>query len=85
MAREAGLCYAGVGIVTNVAAGLGDDEPVSIEGIGVTREQHGAALEKVLANALEAVSGSGPSDCGCPGLLGAWQSAAWFGERSGNG
>lgn len=85
MAREAGLCYASVGIVTNVAAGLGDDEPVSIEDIGRTREQHGAPLEKVLANALEAVSNAGPADCACPGLLGKWQSASWFNERSGNG
>ncbi len=85
MAREAGLCYASVGIVTNVAAGLGDDEPVSIEDISHTREQCGSALEKVLANALETVSNTGPAGCRCPGLLGKWQSASWFGERSGNG
>ncbi|MGW5170326.1 MTAP family purine nucleoside phosphorylase [Streptomyces nodosus] len=85
MAREAGLCYASVGIVTNVAAGLGDDEPVSIEDIGRTREQHGSALEKVLTDALEAVGNAGPADCGCPGLLGKRQPASWSGEHPGNG
>jgi 5'-methylthioadenosine phosphorylase len=85
MAREAGLCYASLGIVTNVAAGLGDVEPVSIDDIGRTREQHGSALQKVLADALEAVGAAEPSECGCAGLLGSWQPASWSGTRSGLG
>ncbi|MFJ8753949.1 MTAP family purine nucleoside phosphorylase [Streptomyces sp. NPDC102441] len=85
MAREAGLCYASVGIITNVAAGLGHDESVSIEGIGHTRQQHGASLEKVMADVLEAVSDAGPPDCGCPALLGKRQTASWYGDRPENG
>lgn len=81
MAREAGLCYASVGIITNIAAGLGESEPVSIEGIGRTREQYGAVLEKVLGHALRAVNAVDVDPCGCSELLGTWQSAPWLRHR----
>lgn len=81
MAREAGLCYASVAIVTNVAAGLGGDEPVSIEEISRTRRQYGAAQEKILTTAVEAVGEAGAVDCTCPRSLGEWQPASWRDEH----
>lgn len=85
MAREAGLCYASIGIVTNIAAGLVENESVSIEGIGRARKQYGAALEKVLGRALEAVNSADVGPCGCSELLGEWQPASWLGQGADNG
>ena len=66
LAREAGLCYATLCVVTNRAAGT-SSVPLSLATHGSVVRDRAAAMRSVLAAAVERLDAS-PGACGCAGL-----------------
>jgi 5'-methylthioadenosine phosphorylase len=67
LARELGLCYATIALVTDLDAGVGADDAVTQEQVFAIFRQHLEALKGVLG---AVVAGLGPPDgCGCAGWL----------------
>lgn len=62
LAREAGLCYASLGIVTNFGAGL-TAEPVDHEGVVERMQVHVEEVRTLLLTAAELVPGAGCTVC----------------------
>lgn len=69
LAREAGLCYATIALVTNFAAGI-SDRPLSHEEVLLEMERGRDSLERLL---MEAAAEIEPSrSCGCSSAAGPW-------------
>jgi 5'-methylthioadenosine phosphorylase len=62
MAREAGLCYAALGLVTNLAAGLSDEEPAHAE-VQKIVEQCAPAIRAILLKVIAGAAQIPPCRC----------------------
>jgi 5'-methylthioadenosine phosphorylase len=67
LARELGLCYATIALVTDVDAGISREESVDQARVFALFEQHTGRLKKLLASVISTL---GPvADCGCADWL----------------
>lgn len=60
LAREAGLCYGAIAVVTNLAAGL-SPVPLSHDEVRMAMQDAGANLRSILISAVSRI----PEDCSC--------------------
>lgn len=63
LAREAGLCYSSVAVVTNRAAGLAE-EPLSHEDVLAIMSENNSRLQRLLMRAIDLTPPE--RSCGCP-------------------
>jgi 5'-methylthioadenosine phosphorylase len=75
MLREAGLCHGAVGLVTNRAAGIGNN-PVSNQDVLDARAKFAKVLEDVVVGSLHHMSKLSDTPCDCPSRSGI-QTPAW--------
>lgn len=69
LAREAGLCYAAIALVTNFAAGI-SDRPLSHQEVLEEMERGRNSLERLLVETAAEIEPS--RSCGCPSAAGPW-------------
>src|SRR6478735_8809037 len=67
LARELGLCYATIALVTDVDAGVSKEESVDQAQVFALFEQHVGRLKLLLADVVAGLDGVG--DCGCAAWL----------------
>jgi len=75
LARELGMCFAGLGLVTDYDTGAGpegDGEPVTMEAVFAILADNVERVRGVLARTIESLGGAGSArDCGCAAAGGA--------------
>ena len=67
LARELGLCYATIALVTDLDAGVSKEESVDQAQVFALFEKHIDGLKKLLADVVSGLDGVG--DCGCAAWL----------------
>ena len=67
LARELGLCYATIALVTDLDAGVSNAESVDQAQVFALFEKHIDGLKKLLADVVSGLDGVG--DCGCAAWL----------------
>ena len=68
LARELGLCYAGLALVTDRDAGVEDDPthpPVTMEAVLAVLASNAAATQELLARVIPTIPAAGVAACGC--------------------
>jgi 5'-methylthioadenosine phosphorylase len=68
LARELGLCYATIALVTDVDAGVSAEESVDQAQVFALFEQHVGRLKTLLAGVVGTMP-AWPGDCGCAAWL----------------
>ena len=67
LARELGLCYATIALVTDLDAGVSKEESVDQAQVFALFEKHIGRLKELLAGVVGSLAPVG--DCGCAGWL----------------
>jgi 5'-methylthioadenosine phosphorylase len=68
LARELGLCYATIALVTDVDAGISSEDSVDQAQVFALFEKHIGRLKEMLAGVVGAIPAT-PGDCGCAAWL----------------
>ncbi|MFL6129226.1 MAG: MTAP family purine nucleoside phosphorylase [Mycobacteriales bacterium] len=76
MAREAGLCYACVVLVSNYGAGI-SDQPISNEDVAMMRGRHAGDIEQLVRATVPLMLDQPYGKCGCANSPGVHQLPNW--------
>jgi 5'-methylthioadenosine phosphorylase len=76
MAREAGLCYACIVLVSNYGAGIAG-QPISNEDVAAVRQQHADSVERLVLATLRRMDHQSSGECGCADSAGVYQLPNW--------
>ena len=81
LARELGLCYATIALVTDVDAGLAADDAVDQDSVFAVFAENLARLKELLAGAVTGLPE--PGGCGCGDWVAGLGHAPWLPEQAG--